>query len=59
MITGRNVRLSSIHNGLQYSIVQTANPAGWKWTCGLMSGAPKRELPQTELRYSVRGDCHR
>jgi len=29
------------HNGIEYSVVQTANPTGWKWTVQLDQGRTK------------------
>jgi hypothetical protein len=26
------------HNGVQYQVVETANPRGWKWTVQLAEG---------------------
>jgi hypothetical protein len=29
------------HKGIQYQVVQTANPTGWKWTVQLDEGRTK------------------
>jgi hypothetical protein len=29
------------HRGIQYQVVQTANPTGWKWTIELAGGRTK------------------
>jgi len=29
------------HNGIPYSVVQTANPTGWKWTIYIPGKRPK------------------
>jgi hypothetical protein len=29
------------HRGIQYQVVQTANPTGWKWTIELGEGRTK------------------
>jgi hypothetical protein len=29
------------HKGVQYQVVQTANPTGWKWTVQLAEGRTK------------------
>jgi hypothetical protein len=29
------------HKGVQYQVVQTANPTGWKWTVELGNGRTK------------------
>ena len=29
------------HKGIQYQVVQTANPTGWKWTVQLDQGRTK------------------
>jgi hypothetical protein len=29
------------HKGIQYQVVQTANPTGWKWTAQLDQGRTK------------------
>jgi hypothetical protein len=35
-------RCSSMeHNGIAYSVVQTANPTGWKWTIYMPGKRPK------------------
>jgi len=31
------------HKGIQYQVVQTANPTGWKWTVQLDEGRTSRE----------------
>jgi hypothetical protein len=29
------------HKGVQYQVVETANPSGWKWTVQLTEGCTK------------------
>jgi hypothetical protein len=29
------------HKGVQYQVVETANPSGWKWTVQLADGCTK------------------
>jgi hypothetical protein len=42
------------HKGIQYQVVQTANPTGWKWTVQLDQAVPKRAChSQKTVRFST------
>jgi hypothetical protein len=40
------------HRGIQYQIVQTASPTGWKWTVQLDGGRTKTGLSCSE-QYAI------
>jgi hypothetical protein len=41
------------HNGISYTLVQTANPTGWKWTIELPGRRPKTGM-SVHRRMAIR-----